>query len=303
MLNLTAMGLQVSEIERVGSLSVEAFRRTYYKTKTPVVIEGGASSWTRRWSFDWLDEKYGSQEIAFSTDPVGAEKVGRVRLRDYLRSLDATDAYGDQLEASDFRGISGYYEVPAYVPMPRQLTVALWVGPSGTIAHFHKDYYYQIPFLRNENCFVQICGKKQFVLVPPAYDDCMCTASSDSTNVKSEILLNAWDRATHPRLAEARMMQTVVGPGDILYLPRDHWHYVTSLEKSISLSFWWYPESLVDKLMTYRAQLEAGRDPGLPEITAQDIEDFGGMDKVMHACSMLPPGFRQMLTAAVGMAR
>ncbi|WP_437755162.1 cupin-like domain-containing protein [Sorangium sp. So ce1389] len=300
MLNLVSMGLQVSEIERVTSLSVEAFRRTYYKTKTPVVIEGGASSWTRRWSFDWLDEKYGSRDIAYSTDPVTADKVGHIRLRDYLRSLDSTELYGDQLEASDFPRISDYYEVPKYVPMPRQLTIALWIGPSGTISHFHKDYYYQIPFLRNENCFVQICGKKQFVLVPPEYDDCMSVAGSDSTNVKSEILLNTWDRAKHPRLAEARMLQTVLGPGDVLYLPRDHWHYVTSLEKSIALSFWWYPENLIDKVLTYRAQLEAGRDPSPPDITAQDIEEFGGMERLMHACSMLPPGFRQMVTALVG---
>ncbi|WP_434044111.1 MULTISPECIES: cupin-like domain-containing protein [Sorangium] len=156
-----------------------------------------------------------------------ADKVGRIRLRDYLRSLDATTLYGDPLDASDFPTISTYYEVPKYVPMPRQLTIALWVGPSGTISHFHKDYYYEIPFLRNENCFVQICAKKQFVLVPPAYDDCMSVAGSDNTNVKSEILLN-------------------------------------------------------------------------PEVTAQDIEEFGGMAQVMHACSMLPTGFRQMVTALVG---
>ncbi|XXY54887.1 hypothetical protein WME91_27525 [Sorangium sp. So ce269] len=52
--------------------------------------------------------------------------------------------------------------------------------------------------------------------------------------------------------------------------------------------------------MTYRAQLEAGRDPSPPDITAQDIEDFGGMARVMHACSMLPPASRQMVTALVG---
>ncbi|MGK3998778.1 cupin-like domain-containing protein [Sorangium sp. So ce1024] len=128
-----------------------------------------------------------------------ADKVGRIRLRDHLRSLDETALYGDQLDASDFPGISDHHEVPAYVPMPRQLTIALCIGPSGTISHFHKDYHYEVPFLRNENCFVQICGKKQFVLVPPEYDDCMSVAGSDSTNVKSEILLNTWDRRKHRR--------------------------------------------------------------------------------------------------------
>ena len=31
----------------------------------------------------------------------------------------------------------------------------------------------------------------------------------------------------------------ILGPGDALYLPSDHWHYVQSLTSSISISFWW----------------------------------------------------------------
>ena len=33
--------------------------------------------------------------------------------------------------------------------------------------------------------------------------------------------------------------QCVLGPGELLYIPRHAWHYVRSLQTSFSVSFWW----------------------------------------------------------------
>ncbi len=33
--------------------------------------------------------------------------------------------------------------------------------------------------------------------------------------------------------------ETVLGPGDGLYIPARHWHYVRALSPSISVNFWW----------------------------------------------------------------
>ena len=30
----------------------------------------------------------------------------------------------------------------------------------------------------------------------------------------------------------------VVGPGDVVYIPKGWWHYISSLSASISVSFW-----------------------------------------------------------------
>jgi len=42
-----------------------------------------------------------------------------------------------------------------------------------------------------------------------------------------------------PRFQEARYVEGVLGPGECLYIPKDWWHYVMSLEASCSVSFWW----------------------------------------------------------------
>lgn len=46
------------------------------------------------------------------------------------------------------------------------------------------------------------------------------------------------DLVQFPRYAEAEGMLAIVGPGDALFIPRLCWHYVTSLQPSWSLSFW-----------------------------------------------------------------
>jgi lysine-specific demethylase 8 len=47
------------------------------------------------------------------------------------------------------------------------------------------------------------------------------------------------DHDMHPAFASAACVECVVGPGDLLYIPPMWWHYVKSLEPSMSCSFWW----------------------------------------------------------------
>lgn len=42
-----------------------------------------------------------------------------------------------------------------------------------------------------------------------------------------------------PEFAKAPYQECVLQPGDVLFIPVRHWHYVRSLELSFSVSFWW----------------------------------------------------------------
>jgi len=49
------------------------------------------------------------------------------------------------------------------------------------------------------------------------------------------------DLARMPALGRARGMEGVLEPGDVLWLPRFHWHYVRQLgdaRENLSLNFW-----------------------------------------------------------------
>ncbi len=41
-----------------------------------------------------------------------------------------------------------------------------------------------------------------------------------------------------PLLAQAEYSETILGPGDALYMPAGVWHYVRSLETSLSINYW-----------------------------------------------------------------
>ena len=47
------------------------------------------------------------------------------------------------------------------------------------------------------------------------------------------------DLKAFPAMADAVFEEGVLAPGDTLYIPRSHWHFVTSLTPSMSVNFWW----------------------------------------------------------------
>jgi hypothetical protein len=44
--------------------------------------------------------------------------------------------------------------------------------------------------------------------------------------------------AKFPLLAQAEYSEAILGPGDALYMPAGVWHYVRSLETSLSINYW-----------------------------------------------------------------
>lgn len=47
------------------------------------------------------------------------------------------------------------------------------------------------------------------------------------------------DVVRFPEFVKAPYLECVLQPGEVLFIPVKHWHYVRSLELSFSVSFWW----------------------------------------------------------------
>eukprot|EP01112_Ceratiomyxa_fruticulosa_P011645 TRINITY_DN3178_c0_g1_i1.p1 TRINITY_DN3178_c0_g1~~TRINITY_DN3178_c0_g1_i1.p1 ORF type:complete len:217 (+),score=50.42 TRINITY_DN3178_c0_g1_i1:681-1331(+) len=107
----------------------------------------------------------------------------------------------------------------------------LWIGAGGVTAHAHYDSFH--------NFFVQLYGKKKFLLSPPSqweslqlyprlhpfYRQSQLNFSSNS---------NSWLN-DHPR---PQAYEVILSPGDLLYLPPYYFHHVIAVDLSISINVW-----------------------------------------------------------------
>lgn len=108
--------------------------------------------------------------------------------------------------------------------------INLWIGNSRSTTCLHKDNF--------ENIFVQIVGRKHFVLLPPLLHACVnedlilpATYVREGQSFKLQldpdsppVPLATWDpddpeRNASPLSALARPLRVTLDPGDMLYLP------------------------------------------------------------------------------------
>ena len=54
----------------------------------------------------------------------------------------------------------------------------------------------------------------------------------------SPVEVESPDLSAYPLFDQAQYEETVLLPGDMLYIPAKHWHYVRSLSPSFSVNFW-----------------------------------------------------------------
>ncbi|KAF1849336.1 Clavaminate synthase-like protein [Cucurbitaria berberidis CBS 394.84] len=172
----------------------------YVARNRPFVIRSGAKDWKarKRWTAAYLTNVMAGQNVNVATTPHGnADSVislpsgGSLFVKPYeteQRFESVIHAIQQQeLETDDYDGPTRYaqtqndnlrneYEtlfadVPASIPFARIAlekdpdAINFWLGNSHSVTALHKDNY--------ENVYVQVLGKKHFVLLPPVEAPCI----------------------------------------------------------------------------------------------------------------------------------
>lgn len=231
-------------VPRVAKLPRQRFLDEYYALNRPVVMTGAMADWPAmtRWTSEELKRRFG--------DRVVSVQAGRENDPKYERNsekLRSEMPFGQFVDITDSAGGTNNYYITAnnagnnkdalkelwedIIAFPEYLRDDpanrgfFWFGPKGTITPLHHDL--------TNNFMAQVRGRKLVRLVAPyqlpgLYNDRHCFSAVD---------LDKPDFDKFPLFREVSVLDVEIAPGDLLFLPVGWWHYVRSLETSITMTF------------------------------------------------------------------
>ncbi|WP_050478030.1 cupin-like domain-containing protein [Herbaspirillum rhizosphaerae] len=225
----------IIEVPRIGRLDAAAFHQRA-KEGLPFVITGLVGKWPlSALTPQTLRERFGELPV-------------RARVGDYINTAFAPDramqdmsllAYLDLVADNTqdlppyvgnlaLRELNGLCHWPAYfrkMGPPR-----FWLGPAGTVTPLHCDY--------DDNIFAQIWGSKRIFLAPPHHDAFLYPREANAILFGSPFDPEAPDFERFPLARQAAMIECIMQPGELLYVPAGWYHQVRSLTFSLSANRW-----------------------------------------------------------------
>ena len=236
-------------IERIFCPSLDKFQNEFMANEVPVVLQGVMDHWParglRQWSFNYLQEIAGNRTVPVEigsryTDESWTQKLMTINefVNGYI--VDSADcknvAYLAQHQLFDqIPELANDIIIPDYCCLGNNeeadVIVNAWFGPKGTISPLHHDPYH--------NLLSQVVGEKYLRIYSTTESEKLYPHDSFLLVNTSQVDIENPDLAKYPLFETAQYKECILKAGEMLYIPRKHWHFVKSLSVSFSVSFWW----------------------------------------------------------------
>lgn len=228
----------------------ETIDREFIRKRMPLVIRNGARNWPagKSWSFDYFKETYGDTQVAIADEKFSRSKEGtgyRISLSGYtMREFVDQVQNGASIYLKFFPVFKLHPELRDHLDLAdmnrwshgRVARCALdnefYMGGPRTITHLHTE--------RSDLFHACFAGKKRWRVYPPSQSLYLYPIPARTLFIASEVDFLAPDYAIHPWFRYASGYETVLEPGDVLYLPAYYWHAVENIEATISANLLWY---------------------------------------------------------------
>ncbi|MYM30351.1 cupin-like domain-containing protein [Duganella sp. CY15W] len=229
------------EVPRRERLSGEVFLNEHYRRNQPVIITGMLDDCVARsrWTFDYLAAQLGDREVEVqfgrNADPDyelnSMSHKRRMPFGEYVAMVRDAGVTNDfyMTANNDGHNRDALRELMSDLPplteyLQEGSNGFFWFGPAGTITPFHHDL--------TNNFMIQIAGRKKVRLIAPCdtpkvYNQRHCFSPVDGRNI---------DLQRFPMMADVPVIDCVLEPGEILFLPVGWWHFVEALDVTITVS-------------------------------------------------------------------
>lgn len=226
----------------IDSIDPEHFYREFYALGRPAKLTGLIDQWPalNTWSLDYFADMAGDRvvEAQVMRDSAADYELAKdahrrtVRFADFIEWLRAHDSSNDVYltaynSGTNAAALALLWKDMQPISLLRETATAdgfLWIGAKGTLTPWHHDL--------TNNLLVQVVGEKRVQMAPPWSWARMRNGTHCFSEWGMHDLKEGMGDATHPPVLE-----TVIGPGEALFLPVGWWHAVESLSLSVSVSF------------------------------------------------------------------
>lgn len=281
------MGLNLTEIERVKTISEKDFFNKYVKTQKPVVIEELTHDWPafKKWNFDYINEAAGDKTVPLYDDrPVSHkdkfnEAHATMKMSDYIALL--------RREPTNYRIF--LYNILKEVPslqndirwpklglrLVKQLPMLFFGGENSKVfIHFDIDYSNILHF--------HFAGKKRCILFAPDQTKYLYKVPHALIS-REDIDFDNPDFEKFPALKQAQGLVTHLKHGEMLYMPEGYWHYMKYETAGFSLSLRAFPRSVANlSKAAYNVSIMRFYDNLMRKVKGQAWIDYKNKEAVVR---------------------
>ncbi|WP_179415471.1 cupin-like domain-containing protein [Mucilaginibacter sp. E4BP6] len=235
------MGIILSPIDRVDSISREDFVNNYLKPRKPLIIRKATESWPalQKWTFDYLKETVGDVVVplydsskADPSKPINAS-AAEMKFGDYIDLI--------QKEPTDLRIF--LFDPIKYAPKllddyrsPTDLLGGfldkypnMFFGGKGSVTFLHYDIDLAHIFHTHFN------GRKQVILFDNKWSERLYCIPF-ATYALEDYDIEKPDFTKFPALNGVEGQEAILEHGDTLFMPTGFWHWMKYLDGSFSIS-------------------------------------------------------------------
>lgn len=242
---LAELAPSYNKIERRERVTQAEFLENYYSKNRPVILTGMMEDWPamKLWNPEYIKTNFGQAqvEIQFDRDSDPLYEINcenhkkTVTLSEYVDMVaqggESNNYYmvanNRNMEREEMKDLMNDFIMFPGLLNPQETSgrVFFWFGPAGTITPLHHDPVNLM--------MAHVTGRKRWRLIAPEQTPLMY----NYRGVFSKVDCENPDYQKYPLFKNVRIIEEVLEPGEVIFIPVGWWHQVKALEVSLSMSF------------------------------------------------------------------
>jgi hypothetical protein len=225
-------------VDTISEIESSEFREQYLKKNLPVVVKGLLPKYKayEKWTIENLKSIAGNIDVGVfngsaAMDRSVKEAPSKMKFSGYLDLISKNDPVDARLFLFDIFKHKPELKKDFYYPDIPVIFLKrfpfMFFGGKGSVVRMHQDMDFSNVFL------MQFHGRKRVILFSPKYSDLLYRFPF---NVHTEADITKPDYHRFPALQYVKGYETILNPGEMLFMPSGYWHHITYLDGGFAMS-------------------------------------------------------------------